>query len=87
MLNCTQLTDNGLLVKMLLACWILATVGLSHGLSRGAMSRFEAMDERLALLEKQMKGLEEENKYLRSVRSHIFVLISSSLQNKVDEDL
>ena len=61
---------------MLLACLIVASVGLSHGLSRGAMFRFEAMDERLALLEKKMRGLEEENKYLRSVQSHILVLIS-----------
>merc|ERR1712055_140365 len=45
---------------MLLACLIVASVGLCLG------DRDEVVDERLALLEKKMLGLEEENKYLRT---------------------
>ena len=75
---------------MHLAClFLVASIGLCLGESfiEEIPNHNEALANRLALLEKKMKGLEEENKYLRSVRSHIFVLISSTLQNKVDEDL
>ena len=44
---------------MLLVCLIVVSVGVCLG------DRDEAVDERLALLEKKMMGLEEENKYLR----------------------
>ena len=66
---------------MLLACLIVASVGLSLG------DQDEAVDERLALLEKKMMGLEEENKFLRLVFSDGSVLISCFTQNKVNEDL
>ena len=50
--------------KMLLACLIVASVGQCLG------DQFEVVDERLAVLEKKMMGLEEENKYLRLVFSY-----------------
>ena len=58
---------------MLLACLIVASVGLCLG------DQEEVVDERLALLEKKMMGLEEENKYLRLVCSYKSVWYLSCL--------
>ena len=68
---------------MLLACLIVASVGLCLG------DADEVVDERLALLEKKMLGLEEENKYLRLDLLMCFIdtYVADSVQNKVDEDL
>ena len=67
---------------MLLACLIVASVGLCLG------DQDEVVEDRLALLEKKMMGLEEENKYLRLVFSYGSVWYLSSVhQNKVNEDL
>ena len=48
-----------------------------------------AMADRLAILEKKMLGLEEENKYLRLDLLMCFIdtYVADSVQNKVDEDL
>ena len=48
-----------------------------------------AMADRLAILEKKMLGLEEENKYLRLGLLTCFIdtYVANSVQNKVDEDL
>ena len=75
---------------MHLACLLLV---VSSGLCLGESfieeipNHNEALADRLALLEKKMLGLEEENKYLRLVFSNWSVLISSFTQNKVNEDL
>ena len=47
------------------------------------------MADRLAILEKKMLGLEEENKYLRFDLLMCFIdtYVADSVQNKVDEDL
>ena len=48
---------------------LLANVGLCLGESVMDSSHNEVLADRLALLEKKMMGLEEENKYLRLVCS------------------
>ena len=75
---------------MHLAClFLVVSTGLCLGESfiEEIPNHNGALANRLALLEKKMMGLEEENKYLRSVCSNMSVLISSSVQNKVNEDL
>ena len=49
----------------------------------------QAMADRLAILEKKMLGLEEENKYLRLDLLMCFIdtYVANSVQDKVDEDL
>ena len=49
----------------------------------------QATADRLAILEKKMLGLEEENKYLRLGLLTCFIdtYVANSVQNKVDEDL
>ena len=75
---------------MHLACLVLvASAGfcLGESIIEEIPNHNEALADRLALLEKKMMGLEEENKYLRLVFSNWSVLISSFTQNKVNEDL
>ena len=57
-------------VRMHLAClFLVASTGLCLGESfiEEVPNHNEALADRLALLEKKMMGLEEENKYLRLV--------------------
>ena len=75
---------------MHLAClFLVASTGVCLGESfiEEIPNHNEALANRLALLEKKMMGLEEENKYLRLICSNMSVSISSSVQNKVNEDL
>ena len=76
---------------MHLACLVLvASAGfcLGESIIEEIPNHNEALADRLALLEKKMIGLEEENKYLRLVFSYGSVWYLSSVhQNKVNEDL
>ena len=77
-------------VRMHLAClFLVASTGLCLGESfiEEVPNHNEVLADRLALLEKKMLGLEEENKYLRLVFSCRSVLTSSFTQNKVNEDM
>ena len=70
---------------------LLASVGLCMAESNieEIPNYNQAMADRLAILEKKMLGLEEENKYLRLDLLMCFIdtYVADSVQNKVDEDL
>ena len=73
-----------MLLPRVLACLIVASVGLCLG------DQEEVVDERLALLEKKMMGLEEENKYLRLVFSYgsvLYLALPRTKSMKTCEDL
>ena len=78
-------------VTMHLAYLLFASFGLcmAESIIEEIPNYNQAMADRLAILEKKMLGLEEENKYLRLGLLMCFIdtFVANSVQNKVDEDL
>ena len=76
---------------MHLAYLLFASFGLcmAESIIEKIRNHNQATADRLAILEKKMLGLEEENKYLRLGLLTCFIdtYVANSVQNKVDEDL
>ena len=74
------------LVYLLLASFCLC---MAESIIEEIPNYNRAMADRLAILEKKMLGIEEENKYLRLDLLMCFIdtYVANSVQNKVDEDL